>query len=120
MRIGNAHGAVAAFTHAHCGPASDAAVCQCNRRVTAALRLRRARAESLRFAEQPRSFVEARSLVRRVEQARWRSSFIEPCILALPASISLVAQSRLSTSGELSPSSRFTRQRIQGHEDLSV
>jgi RNA polymerase sigma factor (sigma-70 family) len=70
-RLERARDAVAAFTRQHCGLVSDAAACQCNRRVPAAVRLDRARADSLCFADQPQSFVEARRLVRRVEQARW-------------------------------------------------
>lgn len=69
-RLERAREAVAAFTRQHCGLVSDAAACQCNRRVPAAVRLGRAREDALSFADRPQSFVEARSLMRRVEEAR--------------------------------------------------
>jgi RNA polymerase sigma factor (sigma-70 family) len=70
-RLQHARTAIEAFTRAHCGLASDGAACTCNRRVPAALRLRRVRPDTLYFAEQPSSFSEAREFIRRVEQARW-------------------------------------------------
>jgi RNA polymerase sigma factor (sigma-70 family) len=70
-RLQRARDAIEAFTRAHCGLASDAAACRCNRRVPAAVRLGRARADALAFAEKSSSFEEARAVVRRVEEARW-------------------------------------------------
>jgi RNA polymerase sigma factor (sigma-70 family) len=69
-RLQRARDEVARFTRAHCGLVSDAAACQCHRRVPAALRQRRVRADAIAFADEPASFVEARALVRQVEEAR--------------------------------------------------
>jgi RNA polymerase sigma factor (sigma-70 family) len=70
-RLQRARKAITTFTRAYCGLASDDAQCRCNRRVPAALQLRRVRAESLDFARDGVSFEEVRALVRRVEDARW-------------------------------------------------
>jgi len=70
-RLQYARASIEAFTRAHCGLASDSADCACHRRVPAALRLGRVRADALDFAEQPSSYQESRELVRRAEQARW-------------------------------------------------
>jgi RNA polymerase sigma factor (sigma-70 family) len=70
-RLQRARQAIAAFTRAYCGLVSDGAPCQCNRRVPAAMQLGRARAASLDFARDAVSFEEARTLVRRVDDARW-------------------------------------------------
>ena len=70
-RLERARDAISSFTRSYCGLVSDAAPCQCNRRVTAAVRLSRARAEVLDFAERAASFEEARAVVRRVDEARW-------------------------------------------------
>ncbi len=70
-RLQRAREAIESFTGAYCGLVSDAAACRCNLRVAAAVRLGRASADSANFADKPSSFVEARSLVRSVEQARW-------------------------------------------------
>src|SRR5258708_35314378 len=61
---------IEAFTRSHCGLVSDSARCQCNRRVPAAVQLGRARADALQFAAAPRSFEEARALVRNAAGAR--------------------------------------------------
>jgi RNA polymerase sigma factor (sigma-70 family) len=70
-RLQHARTAVEAFTRAHCGLVSNQAACACHRRVSAALRLRRVHPDALAFAQQPSSYHEIRTLVRRVEQARW-------------------------------------------------
>jgi RNA polymerase sigma factor (sigma-70 family) len=70
-RLQHARVAIEKFTRAHCGLASDSARCACHRRVPAALRLGRVRADALNFAEQPSSYQETRELVRRAEHARW-------------------------------------------------
>jgi RNA polymerase sigma factor (sigma-70 family) len=70
-RLQRAREAIESFTRAHCGLVSDVAACRCNRRAPEAVRLGRVRAESLDFAEAGSSFLEARALIRRVEQARW-------------------------------------------------
>jgi RNA polymerase sigma factor (sigma-70 family) len=70
-RLQRAREAIEAFTRVHCGLVSDAAACQCNRRVPAAVELGRVRADALAFAETPSSFDEARAVIRRVEGMRW-------------------------------------------------
>jgi RNA polymerase sigma factor (sigma-70 family) len=70
-RLQRAREAVEAFTRAHCGLVSDVAACSCNRRVPAAVRLGRVVPNELAFAQASSSFVEARALIRRVEQAKW-------------------------------------------------
>jgi RNA polymerase sigma factor (sigma-70 family) len=70
-RLQHARVAVVAFTRSYCGLASDTAACACHRRVPAAVRSGRVRAEALDFAERPSSFEEARALVRQVDEARW-------------------------------------------------
>lgn len=70
-RLQRARDAIVSFTRAYCGLVSDTAACRCNRRVPAALRLGRARADALDFAASASSFQEARAVIRRVEEARW-------------------------------------------------
>lgn len=70
-RLQRARDAIVSFTRAYCGLVSDTAACRCNRRVPAALRLGRARADALDFAARASSFQEARAVVRRVDEARW-------------------------------------------------
>jgi hypothetical protein len=70
-RLQHARTAIESFTRTYCGLASDGAVCACNRRVPAALRLGRLHPGALEFARKASSYQEARSLVRRVEHARW-------------------------------------------------
>ena len=69
-RLQHAREAVESFTRTYCGLASDTAACACHRRVPAALRLGRVRADALDFAQEASSFEESRRLVRRVEDAR--------------------------------------------------
>ena len=69
-RLQRARDQVARFTRAHCGLVSDRAACRCHRRVPAALESGRVRSSACDFATEPASFVEARSVIRRVEQAR--------------------------------------------------
>lgn len=70
-RLQHARTAIESFTRRYCGLVSDRAECACHRRVPAALRLDRVRPGALDFAQQASSFEETRSLVRRVEHARW-------------------------------------------------
>jgi len=70
-RLQRAREQVEAFTRVHCGLVSDVAACQCNRRVPAAVRAGRANADALVFAEKGSSFLEARTVIRRIEQSRW-------------------------------------------------
>jgi RNA polymerase sigma factor (sigma-70 family) len=69
-RLQQARAAIASFTKAYCGLASDAAACACHRRVPAALRVGRIREDALDFASKPSSYQAARSLIRQVEEAR--------------------------------------------------
>jgi RNA polymerase sigma factor (sigma-70 family) len=69
-RLQHARSAIESFTRAYCGLASDTAACACHRRVPAALRAGRARADELAFAATPSSFQEARELVRQIDTAR--------------------------------------------------
>ena len=70
-RLQHARAAIDSFTRTYCGLASDTAACACHRRVPAALRLGRARADALDFAQKAASYEETRTFVRRVEQTRW-------------------------------------------------
>ena len=69
-RLQHARSAIESFTRAYCGLASDGAACACHRRVPAALRAGRIRADELDFATTPSSFQEARELIRQVDTAR--------------------------------------------------
>jgi RNA polymerase sigma factor (sigma-70 family) len=69
-RLQRARKAIESFTRAHCGLIADDAACRCSRRVPAAIRLGRARAQSLDFAGTDSSFEDARAFVRRVDRAR--------------------------------------------------
>ncbi|HKO90939.1 MAG TPA: sigma-70 family RNA polymerase sigma factor [Polyangiaceae bacterium] len=69
-RLQRAREAIEAFTRAHCGLVSDNAVCACHRRVPAAIQLGRIRPAEPQFAHAGASFVEARGLIRRVEEAK--------------------------------------------------
>jgi len=70
-RLQHARAAILSFTRSYCGLASDTAACACNRRVPAALRIGRVRADTFDFAATPSSFQEARAIVRQVDEARW-------------------------------------------------
>lgn len=69
-RLQRSREAIEAFTRAHCGLVSDAAPCGCHRRVPAAVQLGRVQPNAPSFAESGTSFVEARALIRRVEEAK--------------------------------------------------
>ncbi|MEY4548382.1 MAG: hypothetical protein RL685_4577 [Pseudomonadota bacterium] len=69
-RLQRARDAIEAFTRAHCGLASDDSACACNRRVPAAIQLGRIRPNEPLLARAASSFVEARELIRRVEEAK--------------------------------------------------
>ena len=69
-RLQHARAAIESFTRAYCGLASETAACACYRRVPAAVRAGRLRAEALDVAAKPSSFQETRDLVRRVDGAR--------------------------------------------------
>ena len=70
-RLQRARAAIISFTRTYCGLASDAAACACNRRVSAAQRVGRIRADSFDFAANASSFQEARAIIRQVDEARW-------------------------------------------------
>jgi RNA polymerase sigma factor (sigma-70 family) len=69
-RLQRAREAIETFTRAHCGLVSDSAVCACNRRVAAAVRLGRVRPNEPQLAETASSFAEARQLIRGIEEAK--------------------------------------------------
>lgn len=70
-RLQRARQAIVSFTRRYCGLVSDETACRCPRRVEAAVRLGRVRPQSLNFADAASSFEEARTLVRRLDHARW-------------------------------------------------
>ena len=70
-RLQHARTAILSFTRSYCGLASDTAACACNRRVPAALRVGRIRADSFDFANNASSFQEARAIIRQVDETRW-------------------------------------------------
>ena len=70
-RLQHARQAILSFTRSYCGLVSDSAACACHRRVPAALRVGRVRADEFDFAARAVSFQEARALVRQVDEARW-------------------------------------------------
>ena len=69
-RLQHARAAILSFTRSYCGLVSDTAACACNRRVSAALRVGRIRADTFDFADHASSFQEARALVRQVDETR--------------------------------------------------
>jgi len=69
-RLQHAREGLLAFTREHCGLVSDTAQCHCNRRVPAALRLGRVRADAFEFGRAAISFHEAREVVRQIDEAR--------------------------------------------------
>lgn len=69
-RLQRAREAIESFTRAHCGLVNGEAPCSCHRRVPRAVSLGRVHAELPLFAERSASFVEARALIARVEEAQ--------------------------------------------------
>jgi RNA polymerase sigma factor (sigma-70 family) len=70
-RLQHAREAVLGFLRSHCGLVSDAAPCRCHRRVPPASLEGADEARPLQFARRATSFLEARALVRTVDEARW-------------------------------------------------
>jgi RNA polymerase sigma factor (sigma-70 family) len=70
-RLQHAREAVVGFLRAHCGLVSDAAPCRCHRRVPSESLAETDGARPLEFARRATSFLEARALVRQVDEARW-------------------------------------------------
>jgi len=70
-RLQHAREAVLGFLRSHCGLVSDAAPCRCHRRVPPASPEGADEARPLQFARRATSFLEARALVRTVDEARW-------------------------------------------------
>jgi RNA polymerase sigma factor (sigma-70 family) len=70
-RLQLARDAVVEFMRSHCGLVSDTAPCQCHRRVSATSVAGVSGAQPLQFARHPTSFVDARAVVRHVDEARW-------------------------------------------------
>jgi RNA polymerase sigma factor (sigma-70 family) len=69
-RLQLAREAVIAFTRSHCGLVSDAASCQCHRRVSSLATAAFDETQPLHFGRRSTSFQEARALVRQVDDAR--------------------------------------------------
>ncbi len=69
-RLQLARSAMLAFTQRHCGLVADTAACSCNRQVPAALQSGRIRTNAVDFANKPASFLDARTVVRKVDEAR--------------------------------------------------
>jgi RNA polymerase sigma factor (sigma-70 family) len=69
-RLQRARDAIEAFTRQYCGLVSEAASCQCNRRVPAAIRLGRVQPGKPSFAADGKSFEQARAVIQRVEDAQ--------------------------------------------------
>jgi len=72
-RLQHARSAILSFTKTYCGLASDTAACRCNRQLPGAVQAGKVRADSCSFATQSLSFDDAKTLVRRVDEARWAS-----------------------------------------------
>jgi hypothetical protein len=70
-RLQHAREAVVGFLKAHCGLVSDAAPCRCHRRVPSEALAEAGGSRPLQFALRATSFLEARALVRTVDEARW-------------------------------------------------
>lgn len=87
-RLQFAREAILRFTRRYCGLVSDAAACRCNRQLPAALQTGKVRAGACSFAARASSFEEARSMVRRVDEARWAFQVTAPAIRAPPQSTS--------------------------------
>lgn len=85
-RLQMARAAMLKFMKSHCGLASDAAPCHCNRQVASALKVGRIRGDSCSYAAKPSSFVQTRELVRQVEETRWALQ-VHRTNHSLPASV---------------------------------
>ncbi len=70
-RLQHAREAILRFTRGYCGLVSDTAPCRCNRQLPAVLHSGKVHSGARSFAAAPSSFADARSLVRRVDEARW-------------------------------------------------
>ena len=70
-RLQLARESVIAFMRSHCGLVSDTAPCQCHRRVSATSVASASDAQALQFARHATSFLDARAVVRHVDEARW-------------------------------------------------
>jgi len=112
-RLQHARAAIESFTRAYCGLASDTAACACHRRVPAALRAGRVRANTLDFAATASSFQETRELIRQVEAGR-RALEVHRTSQPRRASVDFVR--RLAQAIDGAPSSRQdSRSRIHPH-----
>lgn len=91
-RLQRARAQLESFTRTHCGLVDDAAACGCHRRVAPATRIGRIDPAAPVHAQAGTSFVEARALVRRAEQARrvaelYRSMTAKPTTLDLASEV---------------------------------
>ena len=69
-RLQRAREAIEVFTRRHCGLVADTAVCKCNRRVSAAVRVGRLNPNEPAFGLAGASFAEMRQVIWRVEEVR--------------------------------------------------
>lgn len=69
-RLQRAREAIEEFTKMHCGLVTDQAPCRCHRRVSAAVQLGRVHLERPLFAKRSASFIQARNMIARVEEAQ--------------------------------------------------
>jgi hypothetical protein len=100
-RLQRAREAVETFTRAHCGVVSEAAKCQCNRRVPIAVRLGRVRPGEPAFARDGTSFADARAFIQRIEDTQ---RVLELHRTALPArSASTVAELVIAALDAVAP-----------------
>ena len=104
-RLQHARAAIESFTRAYCGLASDTAACACHRRVPAALRAGRVRANALDFASAASSFQETRELIRQVEAAR-RALEVHRTSQPRRASVDFVRRLAQAIDGALEPPDR--------------
>ncbi len=70
-RLQVARSAIVSFTKRHCGLVSDTAPCRCNRQLPVALGHGRVQPDGLVYAGRESSFVEAKALVRQVDESTW-------------------------------------------------
>ncbi len=70
-RLQIARAAIVGFMKQYCGLVSDTAPCRCNRMLPGAVSCGKLQPSKLDFASAPISFVDARSLVRQVEESNW-------------------------------------------------
>jgi RNA polymerase sigma factor (sigma-70 family) len=108
-RLQHARETVVGFLRVHCGLVSDAAACQCHRRVPSESLAEADGSRPVQFARRATSFLEARALVRRVDEARWA---LEVHRTSLPCASSIDFGQRLLDAIDHSRSSPHDHGRI--------